>query len=177
MSQTTITSRCPRAPYRCTLATPILMFIAMAAPLDSKACADHAAAASSPGALRNVQPPKPVSSPFNPAHRNITDPPARREAEPAPRAQSIDESAPDPFRKSFPPARTADPRAQPLTDDVNQSMHRSIFDMPGLMNDAQRDDPRRTGKFQSPPPHQPPALDAETLGERLRQRDGAPDMR
>ena len=92
----------------------------------------------------------------------------------APHGQSIDESAPDPFSKRFSPPRSAAPRDQILIDQANRSMSRSVFELPGLMSDAQRADPRRTGRLEWTSPL-PPTPDA--LGRRLRERDGDPATR
>jgi hypothetical protein len=92
----------------------------------------------------------------------------------APRGQSIDESAPDPFSKRFPPPRAADFRDPILVDQARRSMSRSVFELPGLMSEAQRADPRRTGRLEwtSPLPSTP-----DELGRRLRERDGDPATR
>jgi hypothetical protein len=92
----------------------------------------------------------------------------------APRGQSIDEGAPDPFRKRFPPPRAANPRDQILVDQADRSMSRSVFELPGLMSDTQRADPRRTGRLEwmSPLPSPP-----DEFGRRLRERDGDPATR
>jgi hypothetical protein len=161
----------------------MIMLGVMAVPLNAKACADHAAEV-----LEALEAPHGVVlsgqlSRYDPAHRNVVDPPAHEAGPPAAgqplsagagHGQSIDESAPDPFSKRFPTPRAAAPRDQILLDQANRSLSRSVFEMPGLMSDTQRADPRRTGvlEWSSPLP-----ASADDFAKRLRERDGDPATR
>lgn len=155
------------------MAASAIVLVVMAVLPGAKACAEPAAAASE--AHHDIRP-GPLSR-YDPAHRNIVDPPepgaARQPPSPG-RAQSIDESAPDPFGKRFPPPRAGAPREQLLVDQANRSLSRSVFEMPGLMSDTQRADPRRTGRLEwtSPLPSAP-----DDLGRRLRERAAGPATR
>lgn len=170
-----------RCRYPHAMAASMIALAMMNMPFDAKACADHAAASS--GTYSVIQRAKDDdvsrsdSSYRDPAHDNIAHPPRSRDAgsaSPSVRAQSIDEAVPDPFRKRFVPPRAVDPSDQVLLDDASRSMSQSVFDLPGLMSDDQRNDPRRTGRLEwtSPAPALP-----EGLAERLRERDGDPDTR
>jgi hypothetical protein len=176
--------RCIRTPA---LAASMIALAMMNMPFDAKACADHAAASSeasrTPGTYSVIPRAKDDdasrsdNSHRDPAHDNIAHPPQSRDAGsalPSVRAQSIDEAAPDPFHKRFAPPRAVDPSDQVLLDGAGRSMSQSVFDLPGLMSDEQRNDPRRTGRLEwtSPAPALP-----EGLAERLRERDGDPATR
>lgn len=157
MSETIHTARCRHRACRRTMTASMIVIVVMTVPLNTKACADHAA-----------------PSRYDPAHHNVPELEGSRRSPPPVRAQSVDERSPDPFDKRFPPPRAADLREQPLVDQASRSMSRSIFEMPSLMSDTQRDDPRRTGRLEWTSPL-PPA--PENFGKRLRERDGDPDTR
>lgn len=169
--------RCRRLPA---MAAAMIALAMMNVPFDAKACADHAASASgSSSAMPHARDDTSGSrgSYRDPLHDNIAHPPRSADAGsalPAARAQSIDEAAPDPFHKRFAPPRAADSRDQILLDGASRSMSQSVFDLPGQMNDEQRNDPRRTGRLEwtSPSPANP-----EGFAERLRERDGDPATR
>ncbi|MEJ0003179.1 MAG: hypothetical protein WDN30_05605 [Pararobbsia sp.] len=110
------------------------------------------------------------ASRFDPAHRNVSEPPTPGDAQRAPpiRAQSIYDSSVDPFIKQFPRTRKPGHIGDTLeTERTEGGALRSVFEMPGQMREGERDDPRRTGELHwvSPPPS-----DAAAFGERLQER-------